>query len=601
MRMPGAWFCAPKFWRVEPKTFRHKLAVFTHRFICRASAGVLLFGTNTYAAVPPQDLPTVQQRQDDIQRRFDEQIRREQELRRAPIDQPPDGLTVPRQEAPVGLPEGECRDFANIEVTGVEILSADESADLVEPFADACLGLPQFDEVLREVSNWYLDRGYVTTRAYLPPQDLNTGILRVVVVEGKVEAVRLEGDADPRGALAAAFPGVVGKILNIRDLEQGLDQINRVPSNTAKMDLLPGETKGGSVVEIKNQPAKRWRLSLTMDNGGSVSTGRLQRSLGLALDNPLGLGDTWTLSVRPDAPGEQVSGTRTASGSVTVPYGYWTFGYNQSWSTYYDVIEGQAATYRSDGISRAHTATVERVVHRNADSKTSVEAKLTAKQTRNYIEHVMLAVQSRKLSIGALTLRHATKVGGGALNVSAVHEWGLRTLGAQKDHTAPTGPSAQFSKWSGDVSFAKPFQVAEQNLRVDVSGHGQWTPDTLFSSERISVGGQYTVRGFRDQSASGDVGGYARAQLSWILPVTGHAGIDKVFGRFTPYAGADAGFIRRDYSETHENGALSGVALGLRTGGGIAAFDVAYARPLAQPGHITTGGGEVYAKLTLTY
>lgn len=275
--------------------------------------------------------------------------------------------------------------------------------------------------------------------------------------------------------------------------------------------------------------------------------------------------------------------------------------YSEYWLSYYDQIEGTSATYRSDGVSHQRKATLERVVFRDQDSKTSIEAALTNKQVRNYIEHSKLAVQSRKLTIGELTVRHSTKLAGGALNVSAGHAWGLRALGAYKDHRDPTGPSAQFSKWTADLSYMRPFKLAEQDLRLSLSASGQWTPDTLFSSERIGVGGSSTVRGFRDQTASGDVGGYGRAELSWTLPATENAAFDHAFGRFSLYAGADAGHIRRDYSETEEYGTLSGAALGLRTGGGIAALDVAYARPLVRPGYITTDGGEVYASLKLTY
>ena len=551
--------------------------------------------------VAPQDLPLVQDRQNELQRRHQDEQDQQEDLRRAPQLKPPEGEVVPRQEAPINLPEGVCRDIHKVEISGMHILSPRESDGLVEAFVDVCMGLPEIDEALRKISNWYLDRGYSTTRAYLPPQDLTDGVLRVLVLEGKMEQVRLEQE-DRHMGLGTAFPGLEGDVLNIRDLEQGLDQLNRVSSNNAKMELIPGETSGGSVVVIKNKPAKRWRVSTSLDNAGSLSTGRNQIAFGLDLDSPLGLNDVWTFSIQPDQRGESPSGSRIASGSLSIPYGYWTYGYSESWMSYYDVIQAQTASYRSDGISHQRKGTIERVVYRNADSKTSIEAALTAKQVRNYIAFTKLDVQSRKLTIGALTLNHSTKLGGGALSLSLAHEWGLRTLGAKKDHAVTSEEAhAQFKKITTNVSYSRSFKVAEQNLSLSLSGNAQWSPTTLFSSERISIGGQYSVRGFQDQSASGDVGGYVRSELSWRLPTTGQKTFDKVLGQFTPFVGLDAGAIRRDYTETNEKGALAGAVLGFRTSGGLVSFDVSYAKPIVQPGYFTTSGGVVYAKIKLEY
>ena len=603
MDLPGEQARAPDGWRTSAQTYLYDLSnCFIYTIFGIMVAGLVLSGGEVMAqGVPAQDLPLVQERQNNLQRRHEDEQDRLEKLRRAPQDQPPQGQVIPRQDAPIDIPKGECRNIGNIEVSGLKVLSKSVSGVLLKPFVGACMGLPEIDEVLRTLSNWYLDRGYSTTRAYLPPQDLADGVLRILVLEGKREQVRLEAP-DTSIDLDMAFPGLDGKVLNIRDLEQGLDQLNRVPSNSAKMDLVPGETSGGSRVVIKNKASKRWRASASMDNAGSLSTGRRQLSFGLDLDSPLGLNDVWTFSLQPDRRGESPSGSRVASGSVSLPYGYWTFGYSQNWMSYYDVIKGQLATYRSDGISRQHKATLERVVFRNADSKTSVEAALTAKQVRNYIEFSKLAVQSRKLTIGALTLRHATKLGGGALNLSLGHEWGLRTLGAEKDHQVTAESArAQFKKLSGDVSYSRPFKLAAQDLRMDLSSHVQWSPKTLYGSERISIGGQYSVRGFQDMSASGDVGGYVRSELSWSLAPSGVKPFDKLMGRFSPYIGVDGGAIRHDHTEASEKGALSGMAIGFRTSGGLASFDVAYAKPIHQPGSFTTSGGVVYAKLKLEY
>ncbi|MFX6461494.1 ShlB/FhaC/HecB family hemolysin secretion/activation protein, partial [Acinetobacter baumannii] len=85
---------------------------------------------------------------------------------------------------------------------------------------------------------------------------------------------------------------------NLRDIEQGLDQINRLRSNSATMDIEPGGVAGASTIVVRNRPRKRWSVNVAVDNTGSQSTGRELASAALAIDSPLGLNDFLNLSGR---------------------------------------------------------------------------------------------------------------------------------------------------------------------------------------------------------------------------------------------------------------------------------------------------------------
>ena len=77
-------------------------------------------------------------------------------------------------------------------------------------------------------------------RAYLPQQDLSGGRLEIVVIEGKVSAIEVEDGDQQSISLGNVAPFIEGKALNLRDLEQALDQINRLASNSATVDTLHG-------------------------------------------------------------------------------------------------------------------------------------------------------------------------------------------------------------------------------------------------------------------------------------------------------------------------------------------------------------------------
>ncbi len=552
--------------------------------------------------IPDQDLPAIQQKQDSIQRRHSDDVRQRGVERREFIDKPPDGMQTPRIEAPAGLEDGACADIDTFDVKGAELISIEVMNVMTGEYAGRCLMLEQINTLLADISNWYLDRGYVTTRAYLPPQDLTTGTLQIVVVEGRTQDIRFSPGQTERGGLATAFPELEGQRLNIRDLEQGLDQLNRLPSNNAKLTLEPGEKTGETVVVIENAPDKRMRFTGTEDNTGSRATGLHQRTLEAEVDDLLGINDMWSVSYKHSLTNFEDYGAKNVSGSLSVPYGYWTFEYSDSWFLYASTIEATTDSYKSTGSSRQSELSAERVVHRDQDSKTSLEGALTLKQGRNFIAETLLESQSRKLSIGALTLHHADRIWDGALSGSVTYNLGLRSFGAKKDHEIGSNDArAQFKKWSFNASYSRPLPIAEQALNSSLALIGQWTPHTLFSSERISIGGLSSVRGFKEDSLSGDVGGYGRTELSWTLPGTDWEPFDKTFGRLTPYGALDAGWIKADPGEVGEGGVLAGWTLGLRASSGVVSFDVAWAEPLKRHHNLMRRGHELYTSLSIAY
>src|SRR3546814_5010894 len=63
--------------------------------------------------------------------------------------------------------------------------SSDRLSHLVADYVGQCVGKAEIDAILARITQYFIDRGLVTTRAYIPPQDLRTGLLKLVVVEGK--------------------------------------------------------------------------------------------------------------------------------------------------------------------------------------------------------------------------------------------------------------------------------------------------------------------------------------------------------------------------------------------------------------------------------
>ena len=231
---------------------------------------------NTAIAAPtPGDQDLIRDRQN---RLLEEQSRRLQELQDLPGKEA-------KPQAPATPADTRCFPIKDIELKGADSLPAGDRALLLKPYIGQCLGVSQLNELLKVITDYYIAKGRVTSRAYLPQQDLSSGHLQVLVVEGKLEAVRsAEGSNVTERELAMAFPGKVGEALNLREVEQLVDQLNRLPSKQAQMELTPGKQVGGSDVVVKNTPQKPWRASLSRNNDGQRSTGEQQWGAGLEWD-----------------------------------------------------------------------------------------------------------------------------------------------------------------------------------------------------------------------------------------------------------------------------------------------------------------------------
>jgi len=132
---------------------------------------------------------------------------------------------------------------------------------------------------------------------YLGRQNLASGALEMTVVQGKIERLSMNGATlKSELGLRLVRPTWKGDVLRLQDLEQGIDQINRLPSNNAQLQIGPGEEPGSSVVNINNRPESRFRGLVGADDYGQQITGQGRIRLGLEADNVLGAYEGYGLS-----------------------------------------------------------------------------------------------------------------------------------------------------------------------------------------------------------------------------------------------------------------------------------------------------------------
>lgn len=527
------------------------------------------------------------------ERLLEEQRKRLEELQQLPGRQAP--------VEPVASPgDQRCFEIKTIRLEGVSLLSEREQRELLEPFVNRCLGSSQLNELLKTITQRYIDRGYVTSRAYLPQQDLSDGELDVLVVEGRLEGVDSSAIASER-ELAMAFPGTPGEPLDLRELEQLVDQLNRMPSRPAQLELLPGEQVGGSRVQLKGEPSKPWHVSLSRHNDGDVSTGEQQWGIGLDWDSPLGLADQLSIRGGADAVSDEFRHSDNQSLYYSLPYGWWTFSYSYSQSYYRNQTEGAGFVFEMDGESRTHALRAERLLHRDAVSKTSANFGISHLRTRNYIEDALVDVSSQRLSEAQLGFNHGRRIGSAFVNADIGWQRGIGAFDAQREGDPQPGqPVARYNKYSLTLSYLQPFRLWDESFSFDSLLNGQWSEDVLYSPQRISIGGLASVRGFKEQSLSGDSGGYWRNQLRWTRPVT-WAPLQPYLQQYGVAFAYDLGVIHGDRYNPELRGRLSGNAFEFSARGQHLAASLTLARSLERPDAIERREHPLYFRIDLFF
>ncbi len=495
-------------------------------------------------------------------------------------------------ETPESLPEA-------ARTLGASTLPFDRftfAREWADHYAGGCVGKQGLDTIVKGLQQVVLSRGYITTRVLLPEQDLSGGTLRLALIPGVIGRVRFS-DPTLRGTWKSAFPARDGDLLNLRDLEQGLEQMKRVSNQDVSMQIAPADadTPGQSDVVLDVNRSKPWTLIASVDNAGTRATGKLQGSLSVGVYNPLGLNDMFNVGVTHDLLlREKAFGSRGWNGSYSMPWGYWSATLAAYTSTYYQQIAGVNQTFIASGNSQTVDVKVSRVLSRGQNHVSGAQFRLSRRFGRSFIEDTEISHQRRNNAIVELGLTDRRYLGAAQLDGMLAYRQGVGGLGAQDDQLAATGgPTYRYRMAVLDANVSLPFAVFGQPLRYVSTWHGQYTGNTLYYIDTLTIGSRYTVRGFDGETMLAAARGfYWRNELQMPIGQTGQS----------VYAGLDYGQVWGPQpvalDGTRLAGAVVGVKGGIATRFGSYGYDLFAGTPIYKPTSFPTAQWTVGFQLT---
>ena len=425
-----------------------------------------------------------------------------------------------------------------------------------------------------------LDKGYVTSQVYIPEQNLNAGTLQFMVMPGRVEDIRYSASS-AHGPWRTAFSVRSGDILNIRDVEQGLEQMKRVSSQSVIMKLLPGTAVGTSIIELSIKQDKPVHGSISFDNSGLESTGVYQGSFTTSFDQVFRANDTFTMSLSGDLSGSgSIKGTRAASLNYVIPHGKDTFSLSFSKSRYHQTIQSNPYDFTYSGKSTTMKAKWNHVWSRTQREKRAFDISISTRHNHRFINDMEMPMQALRTTSMEFGVSNRKYIGNATLYSRLGFQWGIGALGAQPEHKASVamgGPTSRYHMWLVDVDYRKPFIMGHRPASFTSSFHGQWVQGgkRVYSVDTINIGNRYSIYGFDGEyTLMGDSGWYVRNEVSSVIPRL----------NTEVYLGLDAGAVYGKSTESLVGKTIAGTALGVR--GNYASgllFDAFISTPLYKP------------------
>lgn len=391
-----------------------------------------------------------------------------------------------------------------VQIEGGTLYPLNELAEVFKPLIGHEPSLADLIEATRTITRRYQNDGYLLSYAFLPQQTFDGGVARVVLVEGYVRDVEVQGDI---GRVKGLIDRLAAKIqaerpLTRKTFERYTTLMTRIPGVTLQAQVPPPGTTDGATTLLAQASRKPFTstLSTTEDNRNGT-----QALLGVSSNSQTSMGEQLTLSgLFP--PGKDHEH-------------YYRLDYSQFLDDEGTQLSLSASRYRADpGTNVRLNNGLELKPHRENDRYSigfslpliaasnellTAGARLYAvnDKTRYNVIGYPLSVEERT-DVRALAFESDwRKADARQLRIlsGGVYQ-GLDSMGA---HTNNSAIDLNFLRLRlSGVQSDKFFD----NWQGVLSGALYWTDDTLPDSERAVFGGQNFGRGYPDDQASGDKG-----------------------------------------------------------------------------------------------
>lgn len=451
-----------------------------------------------------------------------------------------DNVSAPERVTPRPPATGRTLIVERFEFGGNALYSSRELAVLIADYLGRPITLIEIYDAADEVANFYVRQGYTLASVTVPAQRVADGIVRLEVIEGRYGVVQVEGSSSYSADLVRRHLGDLpyGKPYKAGELQDGMRQLNRLPGLSAKAVLRPGETYGTSdvVVQVTEQSTSG---SFVVDNYGRENIGEFRVAASTTFNNPTGVADQL-----------QLLALRSEDGRLTYGYGAYSVPLN----------------LRGDRLVLSHGHASFEVPENNVDGSN--------RASRIQIDMPIIDSDRTRFRISPAVSRTDSTVDLFGVSTGLGTELTLFELGALYNHSYDNLAVTQVN-----AEISSNFDTATLNdrnnvrFKLELGGqhlhplkkhtfgflrlHGVYSEDPLPDTERFSIGGPTSVRGYPASEARGDKGIFGTIGLRQVYSL----GNARLQGRL--YADAGRAWLVDLPPGSDDEFSLSSIGLGL--------------------------------------
>ncbi len=459
----------------------------------------------------------------------------------------PTGVAAPRvvqeapQKGPALSPEAQKIKFKlnGVVLSGNHVIASDQLALLYKDKLHKEITVADLFEVVQNITNYYRNNGYIISRAILPPQHVQSGVVKIEVIEGYLDQINVTGQPGGSKCLVEGFGYRIRRCppLRLTQLEHYMLLANEIPNTQVKAVLAPAKDAPGAAdlnMETYTKPVSAY---FSYDNYGTRYIGPQQMTGNVALYSAINSGDNLQFTFTKTPKGGELTfmdlnyngplgdgGTRWLLGSTRVHthplfvlQPTQTDGFN---SNYYTSIIYPYIRNRSSSLNLTGAFSY-------LDSNTTILG-----NTNLYTDHI------RNLDLG-FNYNFADRYYGANM-IAFNFRKGLPFFGYSSDtnqFTAETSRPGGYAAYQKVAVQLSRMQAIKGPVSLLAVARGQWAFVPLLSSEQFTFGGNPLGRGYDPAELIGDRGASASLELRYDY------GTNTMIRSMQFYAFYDAGAI----------------------------------------------------------
>jgi len=472
-----------------------------------------------------------------------------------------------------------------IQFEGNTVIETKELDKIAEPFLKRRLDALNLEEIRQAITKLYIDKGYINSGAMIPAQKMAEGLLRIQIIEGRLAEVQqaeyqcqwantgffeLSDDAKNQGENCELFnlglgginllnikgkwtrvpgdswkglrPDYVndrlllggGEPLNINDLKDSYQLLLNDPLiERMNVKLLAGKKTGESDMAVRVLRTRPYQLTLGYDNYTTPSVGGFAKHMNGWVQNLTGLGE------RIDGSVSDSDGAFGYDTGIDVPLNaYDTHAFFRYSNSTAHIVEKPFDSLDISSRNTAYEGGLSHPLYRRPGTDLTVGTSFSVRQSRTtwlggqpnpFVEGLGFAQNHVQATVLRMWQQFVHKGSSNAFVFRSTFNKGLDALDATiQDNNLPSG---EFFSWLGQSQFSQ--RLLDNGTHLLIRANAQFANGPLLPLERFSVGGAYSVRGYRENYYVTDNG--FNAQIELHIPIYGSGPGARHFLQLVPF------------------------------------------------------------------